>query len=210
MLFRFEPTSVRRMIRFWTLLSLTVAFGNAAAQETAYVTDMLQLGLHEESDTSGDAIENLVSGTELTVLERVPNYARVRTADGQEGWVRSFYLVDEKPARLRLAEAEAEIARLEQALSAMRSENEQSADATQSLVTRAQQELAAAAAAEQALAELERENAAYAERIELYRGALPWPWIAGALVVALAAGFLAGWWWLDASIRRRYGGFRMY
>jgi len=30
------------------------------------------------------------------------------------------------------------------------------------------------------------------------------------LVVSLVAGFLAGLWWLDALIRRRHGGFRVY
>jgi hypothetical protein len=58
--------------------------------------------------------------------------------------------------------------------------------------------------------QLESDNATYAERMELYRGALPWPWVAGALVVVLIAGFVAGYWWLDASIRRRHGGFRVY
>ncbi|MGW8369590.1 MAG: TIGR04211 family SH3 domain-containing protein [Gammaproteobacteria bacterium] len=198
------------MIRALTLLMMAFVFASATAQETAYVTDMVQLGLHHEQDTSGDAFENLVSGTELTVLERVPNYARVRTADGQEGWVRSFYLVDEKPARLRLAEAEAEIARLEQALATIQAESSESTDEAETLIARAERELAAAAAAQASLEQLERENQTYAERMELYRGALPWPWIAAALVVALAGGFLAGWWWLDASIRRRYGGFRMY
>ena len=31
-----------------------------------------------------------------------------------------------------------------------------------------------------------------------------------ALLVTLAAGFVAGLWWLDALIRRRHGGFRVY
>jgi len=39
---------------------------------------------------------------------------------------------------------------------------------------------------------------------------VPWPWVVGALVVALGVGFIAGYWWLDASIRRRHGGFRVY
>jgi SH3 domain protein len=198
----------RVLLASLSILSLVLA--DARSQETAYVTDMVQLGLHHERDTSGEAFENLVSGTELTVLERVPNYARVRTADGQEGWVRSFYLVAEKPARLRLAETEAEVERLERELESLRTTQDDSTTETASLMARAERDIAAAAASRETLERLQQENDAYAERMELYRGALPWPWIAGALVVALAAGFLAGWWWLDASIRRRYGGFRMY
>jgi hypothetical protein len=36
--------------------------------ETAYVTDMLRLGIHNASDTSDRPFDNLVSGTALEVL----------------------------------------------------------------------------------------------------------------------------------------------
>ncbi len=71
-------------------------------------------------------------------------------------------------------------------------------------------ELAAAQADRNELAQLRQENSTYEARLEQYRGSIPWPWVAAALVVALGAGFVGGWWWLDASIRRRYGGFKMY
>lgn len=154
--------------RFLPLLFWLLPAGIAWSQDTMYVTDMLQLGMHHAQDTSDEAFRNLVSGTEVTVLERAPDFARVRTADGAEGWVRSFYLVAEQPARSRVAELEARVGALEQ------------------------------------------ENQAYFERFERYRGTLPWFWVLGAVVVALAGGFLAGYWWLDGTIRRRYGGFRMY
>jgi hypothetical protein len=111
----------------------------------------------------------------VTVLEQGPDFSRVRMADGEEGWVRSLYLTEERPARTEVAELEARVGMLEQAL-----------------------------------AELERENQAYFERFESYRGTLPWLWVLGALIVALGGGFLAGYWWLDARIRRRYGGFKVY
>jgi SH3 domain protein len=192
------------------LFALVLLGAAASAQETAYVTDSLQLGLHQAEDTSDRAFANLVSGAELTVLERESNYARVRTADGQEGWVRSAYLVSEKPATLRVAEAEAEALRLERELRAAITAHDEAAAQADEIVADAELELAAAEASTDMLARLQLENEAYAERMELYRGALPWPWVAGALFVALIGGFLAGRWWLDAAIRRRYGGFRMY
>jgi uncharacterized protein YgiM (DUF1202 family) len=140
----------------------------ALSQETLYVTDVLQLGMHAAADTSDEAFRNLVSGTQVTVLERATDFARVRTTDGAEGWVRSFYLVAEQPARTRIAELESRVEALEQ------------------------------------------ENQAYFERFERYRGTVPWPWVLGVVVVALGGGFLAGYWWLDATIRRRYGGFKVY
>ena len=57
---------------------------------------------------------------------------------------------------------------------------------------------------------LREENSAHEERLETYRYALPIKWVIPALVVVLVAGFLAGLWWLDALIRRRHGGFRVY
>ena len=198
------------MRRLLATVLLALAAGTAGAQETRYVTDILQLGLHAAADTSDAPLTNLVSGTEVTVLERSSFYARVRTADGQEGWVRSAFLVEEKPAQLRVAEVEARNAELEQELKAALAARDGVAADVSDIVEKAELELAAAEATRETLARLQQENSAFEERIELYRGALPWRWVAAALVVALGAGFLAGYWWLDASIRRRHGGFRVY
>jgi len=198
------------MKRLVALGLLALAAGVAGAQETRYITDILQLGLHRAQDTSDSPFTNLVSGTELTVLERVPNFARVRTPDGQEGWVKSAFLISDKPAQLRVAEVEARSAELERALGETMAERDAASIDASELIASAELELAAAQASRDTLARLQLENSAYEERMELYRGALPWPWVAGALIVALAGGFIAGWWWLDASIRRRHGGFRVY
>ena len=199
--------SNRRILGLGVLLLLA---RTGAAQETMYVTDILQLGLHQAQDTSDSAFKNIVSGTEVTVLERVPNYARIRTVDGDEGWVRSFYLISEKPAQLRVAEAEAQVAELERQLDATRAERDSVQTDAADLVASAELDIAAAEVSRDALARLQQQNAAYEARMELYRGAIPWPWVIAALAVALGAGFVAGWWWLDASIRRRYGGIRVY
>ena len=70
------------------------------AAETAYVTDNLRLGLHAAEDTSDRAFRFLESGQAMEVLSRNRNYANVRLPDGTEGWVKSAYLVEEKPAKL--------------------------------------------------------------------------------------------------------------
>jgi len=182
----------------------------ARAQETLYITDILQLGLYPNQDATGPVLRNLVSGTEVTVLERIPNFARVRTTDGDEGWVKSAFLVADKPARLRVAEVEERSAALAQELEQARSARNVAEDSADALAARARSELAQVAGDRAALAKLEADAAAYEQRLETYRGAVPWPWVAAALIVALGAGFFAGYWWLDASIRRRHGGFRVY
>jgi SH3 domain protein len=198
------------MKRTVLLLILSAAAAGAAAQETLYITDILQLGLFEARDGSGEPIRNLVSGTELTVLERIPNFVRVRTADGDEGWVKSAFLVAEKPARTRVAEVEAERDRIAEALELAVFERDVASADAEGIVADAASALATAQSERAALTTLADENAVLTELVNRYRGALPWPWVVGALAVALAGGFLAGYWWLDASIRRRYGGFRVH
>ena len=83
-------------------MALTLLLSPAARAETVYITDNLRLGLHKLADTSDRPFRTLESGTELEVLERSRNYARVRVTDGTVGYVKSAYLVTDKPARLIL------------------------------------------------------------------------------------------------------------
>jgi SH3 domain protein len=186
------------------------ACAGLARADTAYVTDSLRLGIHHSEDTSGKPFANLVSGTPLEVLERNGSYAHVRTPDGDEGWVKATYLVTQKPAQLRVAELEAELAGL-------RSEIDHAHDARSSAETerdRLGKQAAVSAESSGALQEtldrLKRENEAYETRMDAYRGSLPLTWVAAALIVTLVGGFVTGLWWLDALIRRRHGGFRIY
>jgi SH3 domain protein len=181
-----------------------------ATAETAYVTDMLRLGIHRASDTSDRPFDSLVSGTELEVLERTTSYARVRTPAGQEGWVKSMFLVTEKPAKLIVAELESELAALRGEVDSARSARANAETEANRLGKEMASTTNTAEAVQETIARLETENADYEQRLERYRGALPLRWVGAALVLALVAGFLAGLWWLDALIRRRHGGFRIY
>jgi SH3 domain protein len=190
-------------------LALTVWAGGAAAQ-TAYVTDSLRLGLHTAADTSDRPFDNLVSGTVLEVLERNPSYARVRLPDGREGWVKAMYLEDEKPAAARVLELEAKIAGLDEAVAAAKSAQTAAEQELAGLRSELKATTGSAESVQETIARLQAENRAHEERLETYRYTLPLVWVLPALVVALVAGFLAGLWWLDALIRRRHGGFRVY
>lgn len=190
----------------WTLAFLPTL----TAAETAYVTDILRLGIHRAQDTSDRPFDNLVSGAELEIIERVPNYALVRTTDGQQGWVKSAYLVEDKPAQARVTEAESELERVRAELAAAKAAQLAAEQTADQLNRQFAATSSSADAVEQRVARLERENDSYVARLEAYRGALPLTWVAAALVVVLVGGFVAGIWWLDASIRRRHGGFRVY
>ncbi len=188
----------------------SAVFAAAAAADTAYVTDMLRLGLYKSADGSGTPFDNLSSGDAVEIVQRNGNYALVRLGDGRQGWVKAVFLVTEKPARARLTEVEAEKADLSQALNVAQAGREK---AEQALARLKEQDAAAQEAAATAgtrLARLEKQNRDYEARLDGYRYSLPLPWVAAALGLTLLAGFVAGWWWLDARIRRRHGGFRIY
>lgn len=189
---------------------VTLAWPALLMAETAYVTDILRLGLHRAEDTSDQPFRTLVSGTELEVLARTTNYAHVRAADGQEGWVKSAYLVLDKPAQLRIAETESELtalrAEVDQARIAQRTAEQQLDQFTRQIDAAA----SSSNAVEATLSRLKTENADFEQRLERYRGSIPISWVLGALVVALVAGFAGGLAWVDYTSRRRHGGFRIY
>ena len=192
------------------LASLLICGAATVSAETAYVTDILLLGLHDAEDTSDQPFRNLVSGAELEVLERVRDYALVQTADGDQGWVKSAYLVADKPARLRVSEVEAALEIVREELNRAKDAQQNAQIHTEELGRNIQAREDTSEAVLDTLSRLKSEAEIYEARIEEFRGSLPLSWVVAALVVALAAGFFAGMWCLDALIRRRHGGFRVY
>ena len=198
-------------MRKQALLCLVLgAWAGGAGAETVYVTDSLRLGLYATADTSEKPLENLVSGTAVEVLERDSSLAHVRLADGREGWVKATFLVVDKPAAARIVELEAQRGGLENAAAAAKTAQVAAEQQLADLRGELQATTGSSESIKETIARLERENVAYIERLEGYRHTLPLVWVFPAVVVALVAGFLVGLWWLDALIRRRHGGFRVY
>ncbi len=104
------------MCRLSTLaaLLLGLTLWTSGAAETQYVTDKLILGVYGTSDGSGEQTRIVRSGAELEVIERAGRYAKIRTEEGDEGWVKSQYLVSDPPAVLRIQELEDELEALRQ------------------------------------------------------------------------------------------------
>lgn len=180
-----------------------------AVADTAYVTDNLKLGLYEAEDTSGRAFRTLDSGQTMEVLIRAVNYANVRLPDGTEGWVKSAYLVDDKPAKLIVAETMAE----RDALAAELDELKQAFAEPSETIDRLRQEaVSLTAQLESAQAEsaaLRDENASIQGMKDRYKGSMPLRWVGGATLVCLVVGLLGGLWWADYRSRKRHGGIRI-
>lgn len=196
-------------MRYLTTLLLLLVMSTGHA-ETAYVTDLLRLGLHQAEDTSDRAFRTLESGQEMEVLSRTRLYARVRLPDGQEGYVKAAYLVDEKPAKLIVAEERAEQERLRAELESLRASFAQPAETISRLESDVTELETALAASREAASAAETELERIEQRQERYRYSLPYRWVAGAVIACLIGGFLLGLWWFDVRSRRRHGGIRVY
>jgi len=195
---------------FWVIIVLLGVSPLSAFGETAYVTDNLRLGLYEAEDTSGRPMRMLESGQAMEILSRDRNYANVRLPDASEGWVKSAYLVDDKPAKLIVAELTAERDALQTELQEVNQAFAEPAATIEALENDAvsfASELAASNARANALAE---ENASIRGLKEQYKGSLPLSWVAIAIVVCLITGLLLGMWWVDRQNRIRHGGIRIY
>ena len=181
-----------------------------AAAETGYVTDRLMLGLHQAEDTSDRPFRSLESGTAFEILSRDRLYARVRLADGTEGYVKAAYVVDEPPAKLIVNQAQAEVERLTRELEEAKAAFAEPAAVIDSLKSQAATLESELEAARARLDDLEEDNAKYQRRAERYQYSLPYTWVGGATAVCLIAGFLGGLWWVDHRSRKRHGGVRIY
>jgi SH3 domain protein len=192
------------------LLLFVGAWAGAARAETAYVTDMLQLGVHGAPDTSDTAFTFLKSADSVEVLERNLFYARVRIADGREGWVRTTFLVDEPPPRLRVETVENERDRTAADLEKLRGRFNQQKSKLSELEGKISANEAGVQAEQEELEQLRAANDDLDERLETYRYSLPIFWFLIGIILSLGAGVFAGWWWLDNRSRMRHGGFRVY
>lgn len=181
-----------------------------AQTEIGYVTDNLRLGLHQASDTSDRAFRTLESGQALEIISRNRNYANVRLPDGVEGYVKAAYLVFDKPAKLIVAETEAEIAALREQLEDTKAAFAAPAATIASLEQQLAESQSAAETSAAQVAELSAQVDEFRGHQDQFKYSMPITWVAGAMFVCLLAGFLGGLWWVDRASRKRHGGIRIY
>ena len=195
---------MRLFIGVLTLLPLL------AAAETAYVTDNLRLNMYENADLSGARVDTLISGQGFEILSRNAQTAFVELVNGKQGYVSAAYMVTEKPARLIVAETQAENDRLMQSLEQLRQSYAEPAGLIDSLQQETAHLRSTVDANAERMAELEDENKSYSSRSSRHQYSLPYTWVGGAIVICLVAGFLSGLWWVDSQSRKRHGGIRVY
>lgn len=200
--------ALTRILPVFVIFACAIASSGIAraAEDTVFVTDELRLGLFESEAATGRPLRMLTSGAKLKILERALMTVRVRTEAGDEGWVKTGYIVSKPPARRRIVGLEAENAELtasmtaaatrtnslEQQLAALRSELDQT---RQGIVD---------------LPELQREVATLRQALGGQAVSVHRNWLIAAAIAAFIAGCGAGYYWLDRRVRKRFGGLRVY
>lgn len=82
-----------------------IAPGPAAADQTRYITDRLQVTVRTGPDLGNKIIAMATSGEKVAVLEtNASGWAKIRLENGKEGWMLDRFLSVEKTAAQRLAE----------------------------------------------------------------------------------------------------------
>lgn len=81
-----------------------LCFQGVASAATEYVSDQLVITLRAGQGDQYRIIQTLRSGTALEILEEADPFAKVRTPNGNEGWVRRQYLQDKPTSKILLDE----------------------------------------------------------------------------------------------------------
>jgi len=150
----------------WVLLAALPALA-----EPAWVTGEVRLNLRSGPGNQHQILGVLKTGDPLQVLERSEDWAKVRTAAGQEGWVPGGFLQTQPPAPTRPEDLDDEAARLRSVL--------ESTEAETSDLRRKSEELSASDSEQKA--EIERLTK---ENYRLHAGERWAEWITGALVLS--------------------------
>jgi hypothetical protein len=182
--------------------------------EPLYVIEQLVVGVNSTPDASGERVATIKSGDRVEELDCAGDEVHVRLASGQDGWVRASYLSADEPLRLRLAQREAEVARLGDEVNALKAQlrgTKATAVATAAVASPAASAVPAAAPAvrpamEDSVAPAPGSLFGGGEE----RGRPSWPWMLATTLIGFGAGVGIGALLLDRHIRRKYGGLRIY
>lgn len=187
----------------------------AAPAPSLYVVEQVVVNVNSAPDASGERIATVKSGERMEVIERVRDQVHVRLNGGRDGWIRASYLSAEEPLRARLAQRDADVARLQQEVSGLmaqlRAERTPApAAAGSGAASGAPSGTAPSGAAPAGEDPAALMPATLLTPVSAEPARRVWPWALGSALVSLCVGFLLGALVLDRHIRRKYGGLRIY
>lgn len=169
------------------LLVLVLGAGSAAAEQ-GWVKGELRLNLRSGGGNEYRILGTVGTGDSVKVLNRGTDWIQVQTQEGKVGWIPDGYLEAAPPATVRLATAEADVAKLQGELEKLRAE------------TNALRESNAAMTANDDGQKKELETLTL-QNLELRAATRYQEWLTGAAL--LGGGMLTGAWLHSRSANRR-------
>ncbi len=198
-------------------------------QETMYVTDKLRLSLYKKADSRSSVLKLLVSGDQLDVLKISGPYSKVKTKAGTVGWVKNGFLVQVPTDSFLLLEEQKKNEILTSQLSKLSNTQEIVADyentiskMTDDYKSIERDLIKEQEALKQSIEEirtLSEQNIAYESgkegnqtlQVDLWLLAkLYWKYIVTILVVILIAGFILGKKVVEARVKQRFQGVKVW
>lgn len=170
------------------LILVTFLGAGSAAAEQGWVKGDLRLNLRTGGGNEYRILDTVATGDSVKILNRGTDWIQVETQEGKVGWIPDGYLEAAPPATVRLATAEADVAKLERELEQLRAE------------TTALRESSVAMTANDDGQKKELETLKL-QNLELRAATRYQEWLTGAAL--LGGGMLAGAWLHSRSANRR-------
>jgi len=199
-------------------------------RDILYVTDQLRLTLYPQANDKSGSLQLLSSGDKLAIIQISGNYALVITPNGKQGWVKRGFLVPEPTATLllkqeklkneeltqeidKLANSKMVIDQYEVDMDAMsenilflEAKNEQFQQAIADLEQAAQRK----AEVEAAIAASVESNMALPFKALLTTAMTYWQYLIPVIALFVLMGFLVAKLFMEARIRKRFHGLKVW
>jgi SH3 domain protein len=178
----------------WAGLSIS------AVAETVYVSDNLRVGVRPEPDNGYTPVGVVTTGMKLNVLDRQSGYLKIETSEGVTGWIKDIYVIDEKPAILKLQQLQKRYDKM----SAQLKDSQKTLQALESANRNLNQQVDNL---KQERSELQLMQAKSISNQQQARKT--WYWWLVALAVVISGGFIGGIQWYRHQAMKRLGGIRV-
>jgi SH3 domain protein len=113
---------------FFIAAFIVPASVNSALAETGYVSDRLIISVRDGQDKNAAVLGYIETGAPVDILEEKEDFLKIRTKDGIEGWVRSQYIVSEKPKAIIIENMKNEITALNKEIEALKNKQDSSSN----------------------------------------------------------------------------------